>query len=185
MVVGFIVGGEIAFWVLLAAGLVARYLLRLRRLSTALLIAVPLVDVVVLVATAVDLRRGGTASVAHGLAAAYLGFSVVFGPSMVRWADQRFAHRFAQGPPPWRPPKGGWPRARYEWREWGKAVLAVAISDVLLVLGILLVDDPDRTGELFGWLLRLAAVVVIWLVVAPGWATVSALSAPRGPEDKR
>ena len=43
----------------------------------------------------------------HGLAAAYLGFSVAFGHSMVRWADQRFAHRFAGGPPPWRPPKQG------------------------------------------------------------------------------
>jgi hypothetical protein len=33
-------------------------------------------------------------------APAYLGFSVVFGPSVIRWADARFAHRFAGGPPP-------------------------------------------------------------------------------------
>lgn len=183
MVVGFIVGGEIAFWVLLAAGLAARYLLRRRRLSTALLVAVPLVDVVVLAATAVDLRAGGTASTAHGLAAAYLGFSVAFGPSMVRWADQRFAHRFAQGPPPWRPPRGGWPRARYEWRDWGKAVLAVAISDALLGLGVLLVGDPDRTGELTAWIVRLGVVVAIWLIVGPVWATVSALLHRPGPRD--
>src|SRR5215813_11115023 len=108
--VPFIVGGEIAFWVVLGAGLAARYLLRWRRVSTVLLIGVPLVDVVIFVATAVDLARGATADFSHGLAAAYIGFSVAFGPGLVRWADQRFAHRFAGGPPPWKPPKGG--RAR-------------------------------------------------------------------------
>ena len=67
--IGIIVACEIGFWVLLGAGLAARYLLRARLLSTALLIAVPLVDVVLLAATAIDLRRGGQAGLTHGLAA--------------------------------------------------------------------------------------------------------------------
>ncbi|WP_213455039.1 hypothetical protein [Rhizomonospora bruguierae] len=174
MVIGLIIGGEIGFWVLLAAGLVARYLVRWHRLSTVLLIGVPLVDVVVLAATAVDLHRGGTATDAHGLAAAYLGFSVAFGPSMVRWADQRVAHRFAGGPPPWKPPKRGWPRARHEWREWAKALLAVGISGALLGAAILLVGDPDRTAALTGWIARLAGLLAIWLVAFPVWATAAA-----------
>jgi hypothetical protein len=57
---------EIAFWALLAAGLAARYLLRRRRFSTALLVAVPLVDLVLLTATVVDLGRGATAGSSHG-----------------------------------------------------------------------------------------------------------------------
>jgi hypothetical protein len=64
-----IVAVEIAFWVLLAAGLTARYVLRLPRVGAALLIAVPLVDLVLLGATVIDLRGGATARVAHGLAA--------------------------------------------------------------------------------------------------------------------
>ncbi|GAB3153190.1 hypothetical protein GCM10027290_45640 [Micromonospora sonneratiae] len=172
MVLAVIAACEIGFWVLLGAGLVARYLLRMRRLGLALLISVPLIDLVLLAATVIDLRRGATANFTHGLAAAYLGFSIAFGHSMIRWADQRFAHRFAGGPPPWKPPKGGWARARYEWREWGKGVLGWAVACALLGGGILMVDDASRTGELLAWMLRLSVAIVIWLVAFPVWATL-------------
>ncbi|MEV4760794.1 hypothetical protein AB0J86_37610 [Micromonospora sp. NPDC049559] len=172
MVVAVLVAGEVAFWVLLGAGLVARYLLRLRRLSTVLLVSVPLVDLALLVATVVDLRRGGTARGVHGLAAAYLGFSVAFGSSLVRWADQRFAHRFAGGPPPWRPPRGGWARARYEWREWGKGMIGWAVACALLGAGIRYVGDAARTEALRDWIGRLSVAMGIWLVAFPVWATL-------------
>jgi len=159
-----IVACEIGFWVILGAGLATRYLLRWTRVSTALLVCVPLVDLVLLVATVIDLSRGATAGFAHGLAAAYIGFSVAFGPSMVRWADQRFAHRFAGGPPPWRPPKHGWARTRYEWREFGKAAIAWAISCGLLGVAILVVGDADRTAALAAWIGRLTLVLGIWAI---------------------
>jgi hypothetical protein len=172
MIVALIVASEVGFWVLLGAGLLARYLLRLRRLSVVLLLGSPVLDLVLLVATTVDLRRGGTAGPMHGLAAIYLGFSVMFGHAMIRWADQRFAHRFAGGPPPWKPPKGGWARARYEWREWGKAVLACGIAAALLGAGIAMVGDAERATGLVAWLQRMPAVVAIWFVVGPAWATL-------------
>ena len=162
MLVLVIIAAEIAFWVLLVGGLAARYLLRRRRLSTALLIGAPLVDLVLLVATVIDLGRGTTATSAHGLAAAYIGFSVAFGPSLIRWADERFAHRFAGGPPPWRPPRGGRERTRYEWREFGKAALAWAIGSGLLAAAIAIVGDAGRTEALQGWILRLTMVLAIW-----------------------
>ena len=71
-----IVGCEIGFWILLLLGLTARYVLRARRLSTVLLICVPLVDVLLLAASALDLRRGAQPGIAHGIAAIYLGESV-------------------------------------------------------------------------------------------------------------
>lgn len=174
MLLAVIVGCEIGFWVVLGAGLGARYLLRLRRLGAALLLCVPLVDLVLLVATVLDLRRGAVANVTHGLAAAYIGFSLAFGHSMVRWADQRFAHYFAGGPPPWRPPKRGPERVRYEWREWGKAVVAWSVSCLLLGLAVLVVGDATRTAALVEWMGRLTMVVVIWFVAAPLWATLFA-----------
>src|ERR671911_1593543 len=128
MLIAVVVACEIGFWVVLGAGLLARYGLGRRRLGAILLACVPLVDVVLLVATVIDLGQGATADFGHGLAAAYIGFSVAFGHSMIRWADERFAHRFAGGPPPTRPPKDGRARVLYEWREFGKAVLACAIS---------------------------------------------------------
>ncbi|MFC4022172.1 hypothetical protein ACFOW4_30140 [Micromonospora sp. GCM10011542] len=172
MLVAVIVACEIGFWVVLGAGLVARYPLRRPRLGAALLVCVPLVDLVLLAATVADLRRGATADVTHGLAAAYLGFSVAFGHSMVRWADQRFAHRFAGGPPPVRPPRYGRERTRHEWREWGKALLAWAIACGLLGAAILWVGDAERTRELAAWIRNLTVVIVIWLVAFPVWETI-------------
>jgi hypothetical protein len=54
-----IVAAEIAFWLALLAGLVTRYLLRRPRLGMALLVATPLIDLALLAATTIDLRRGG------------------------------------------------------------------------------------------------------------------------------
>ncbi|WP_435209676.1 hypothetical protein [Micromonospora sp. bgisy143] len=178
MLVAVIIGCEIAFWVLIAAGLVARYPLRRPRLGAVLLVCVPLVDLALLAASVLDLRRGATADVTHGLAAAYLGFSVAFGHSMVRWADQRFAHRFAGGPPPVRPPRYGWARARHEWREWAKALLGWAVACGLLGAAILWVNDAERTRELGNWIRSLTIVILIWLVAFPVWETVF----PRRPK---
>ncbi len=143
MLVAIILACEIGFWVVLAAGLSARYLLGRRRLGAILLACVPLVDLVLLAATVTDLSRGATASFAHGLAAAYLGVSVAFGHSMIRWADERFAHRFAAGPAPRRLPRAGPARTRYEWREFGKALIAWAIGCALLLAAIAIVGTPS------------------------------------------
>jgi hypothetical protein len=167
MMIALIVACEIGFWVVLGAGLAARYLLRWRRTSTVLLICVPLVDVVLLVASTVDVMRGATPSTGHGLAAAYIGFSVAFGHSMIRWADQRFAHRFAGGPPPWKPPKHGRARVRYEWRTFGQALLGWAVAALLLLAGYLLVDDHERAQPLLEWIGRISVPMVFWFVFGP------------------
>ncbi len=165
-----IVACEIGFWVLLVGGLVVRYPLRQRRVSTVLLAAVPVVDLVLLVVTVIDLLNGAVPNITHGLAAAYLGFSVVFGPSMVRWADVRFAHRFAGGPPPVR--LHGREKARKEWRDWGKCVLACAISAGLLLAAIFVVGRPGQVQPLWDWLPRLGTVTGIWFLVGPLWQEI-------------
>jgi hypothetical protein len=179
MLVAVIVACEVFFWVLLGAGLVVRYILRRPGLGGALLVGLPLVDLVLLVATVLDLRGGGTATFVHGLAAAYIGFSVAFGHSTVRWADQRFAHRFAGGPEPVKPPRYGAARARYEWTEWSKAFLGWLIACGLLVAAIALVGDPARTQELQGWIRHLTIPLVIWLV---GWPVSYTIWPKRAPQ---
>jgi hypothetical protein len=174
MLISVIVGCEVGFWLLLGAALSARYLLRWPRVSAVLLVCVPMVDLVLLAATVVDLRSGATATAAHGLAAVYLGSSVAFGHSMVRWADQRFAHRFAGGPPPVKPPRSGWAKARHEWREYGKGVLGAAVTCGLLVAAIVAVGDDSRTAALQGWLPKIVLAMLVWLVALPIWETVRA-----------
>jgi hypothetical protein len=172
-----IAAGEIGFWVFLVAALAVRYLLRARRASAVLLALVPLIDVVVLVATVADLGGGARANFTHGLAAVYLGFSVVFGPGLVRWADERFAHRFGGGPAP--PPKKR--GARYEWREWGKCVLACGIAAAALLAAILAVGKPEQVAPLWDWFPRLGTVTVTWLVAGPVWEELFG----RGEEARR
>ncbi|MFD2093272.1 hypothetical protein [Blastococcus deserti] len=177
-----IVACEIGFWVVLAAGLLARYGFRRRRLGGALLLAVPLVDLVLLVLTAVDLRSGAEPDVTHGLAALYLGFSVAFGHDLVRWADVRVAHRFAGGPAPQGPPPSGTvARAQKEWRDFGLAVVGTALAAAVLA-GLALATAPGvDDGPLLGLLPKLGVVLVIWLLGWPVWESVRTWNA-RQPE---
>ena len=157
--------------------LVARYVLRKPRTARALLIAVPLLDVVLLALIVIDLRGGTVADWSHGLGSLYLGMSVVFGHSMVRWLDAKFAQRFDRAPS--RPKLYGWERARQEWREFGKAILAGAISAAVLLACIALVGDASRTQELAGWFPRIGLVLGIWGIIALSY-TVWPNGAPTG-----
>jgi hypothetical protein len=148
VVIAFIVAAEIAFWLLLLGGLILRYLLRRPRAGLALLVATPFVDLVLLAATTLDLYRGGEATVPHALAAVYIGVSVAWGKRIVAWADARFAHRFAGGPPPERPPRSGPEHAARERREWLRHLLAWTVGTGLLGLGVLVAGDLDRASAL-------------------------------------
>jgi hypothetical protein len=160
-------------------GLSLRYLTRYRRAGGAVLVCVPLVDLTLLVATAVDLRGGGTADWTHGLAAVYIGFSVGYGRSLVRWADVRFAYRFADGARPGRPPKYGTARARYEWTVFVRTLVSAAVAAALLEALRLVVADADRTQVFGAWLVQVGAVTGVHLIIAASY-TVFPKRAPAG-----
>lgn len=162
-----IAAGELLFWVLIAAGLAARYLLRRPRLGATLLAGTILVDLGILVTAVVDLRRGGTPSTAHGLAALYIGVSVAFGPVLVRWADVRAAHRWAGGPAPVPVPRSGPGRARHEWDRFARWLVAAAIAAAALGL-VILVGGPAARA-LASWFPTLGLITAIWFVSGPAW----------------
>jgi hypothetical protein len=164
-----IVGCEIGLWVLLGLGMVLRYLLRLRRTSTAVLAGIPLLDVVLVIATAIDLHRGADVGLVHVLAGFYLGSSLAFGPAIVRWADVRFAHRFAGGPAPRRTPKHGPERVAHLLREWYRVLGTVAIASTVLIVLILFFAAPQDQAGLWWWIGRAWAVVGLWYVFGPLW----------------
>ena len=58
-----IVACEFGLWFLLGIGMVLRYLVRRRRTSTVVLASIPLLDVVLVVAVALDLHRGADVAV--------------------------------------------------------------------------------------------------------------------------
>ena len=139
MLVALIIACEIGFWVLLLAGLSCRYLLRRRRISLVLLALAPGVDLVLLIASVLDLRGDGAAGAVHALAAVYIGVAFGFGHRMLRWADARFAHRFADGPRPEPKPRSGAARAAYERSGWYAHLRAWAVGCALLMAGVLII----------------------------------------------
>ncbi|MGA5202062.1 hypothetical protein [Streptomyces variegatus] len=151
MIVALIAACEIGFWVLLAAGLCVRYLLRMPRTGLALLLCEPLLEVVLLVATALDLKNGAEPNWTHGLAALYIGYTVGHGHRTVKWLDGHAAHRLGGAPPPPKPPRYGMARARHEGKVWLGTLTAAVVATVLLQLAIWYVDDPSRVTSLESW----------------------------------
>ena len=143
-----IIGCEVAFWLVLLLSLAVRYLLRREVLSRWLLISLPLVDILLLVFTTLDLRSGVTATFAHGLAAAYVGFTIAFGSVAVQWADAHFAHRFASGPAPPKAPSSGWAGVQFELKLWLRCVVACVILVLLIDALIALVANNAATAPL-------------------------------------
>jgi hypothetical protein len=167
-----IVSCEIAFWLVLALALAARYLLKRVRVSRALLFALPAVDLALLAFTAADLRAGTVATFAHGLATAYVGFTVAFGPLLVRWADRHFAHRFAGGPPPTVASARGWAAVREELALWLRSLLAWAITIAFLTALIAYIGNEEATLELYEWFRIALGSVILWFVFGPVWRVI-------------
>ncbi|MBY8342639.1 hypothetical protein LXH13_27170 [Streptomyces spinosirectus] len=176
MIVALIIACEVGFWVLLAAGLAVRYLLERRRTSVVLLLCEPVLELVLFVVTAVDLRNGAEPSWEHGLAALYIGFTVAYGHSTISWLDGHAAHRLAGAPRPPRPPRYGLARARHEGRLWLRTLVAAAVACALLQAAVWYVGDGDTSSlRTFQWVaLRalgihglIALTYLIWPKKAP------------------
>ncbi|MFJ2934510.1 hypothetical protein ACIO8G_17275 [Streptomyces sp. NPDC087219] len=153
MIVTLIVICEVGFWVLLAAGLATRYLLKMPRTGIALLLCEPLLEVLLLVVTAIDLKNGADPSWKHGLAALYIGYTVGHGHRTVKWLDGHAAHRLGGAPRPPKPPQYGMARARHEGKVWLGSVTAAAVASGLLLLAALYVGDDGNTDGLYAWIL--------------------------------
>lgn len=176
MIVALIIACEVGFWVLLAAGLAVRYLLERRRTSVVLLLCEPVLELVLFVVTAVDLRNGAEPSWEHGLAALYIGFTVAYGHYTITWLDGHAAHRLAGAPRPPRPPRYGLARARHEGRLWLRTLVAAAVACALLQAAVWYVGDGDTSSlRTFQWVaLRalgihglIALTYLIWPKKAP------------------
>ncbi|MET7936836.1 hypothetical protein [Streptomyces sp. NPDC005322] len=166
MIVALIIACEVGFWVLLAAGLALRYPARKPKASVVVLLCEPLLELVLLVVTAIDLKHGAEPDWKHGLAAVYIGFSVALGHQTISWVDARVAHRFFGGPPPVRPPKYGMARAAHEWKTAARWVLAAVIAMALLQGAIWYVGDDGEVGSLRAWQTKMLFAIGVNVVIA-------------------
>lgn len=153
-----IIACEIGFWIFVLSGLFFRYILKLKKVGGFLLFCTPLVDLILLGATIIDLKNGEVANSFHGLSAIYLGVTIVYGHRMIQWADEHFAYRFVNGPQPTKKPKYGSEHAAFERRNWVKHLLAWAIGCALLWVMILLVGHASKTSIL-------SKIINMWTLV--------------------
>lgn len=77
---------------MIALGLVFRYVFRLEKVGFIFLALTPVIDLVLLIVTTVDLMNGAVAGYPHAIAAVYIAVSLVFGRSMIRWFDEKFRY---------------------------------------------------------------------------------------------
>jgi hypothetical protein len=162
---------EIGFWVLVLGGLSLRYLARAKKAGGIVLALVPVLDVILIIAVAIDLYRGGEVGIGHRLAGIYLGCTIMFGHRMIAWADAKFAHRFDGAPAPYKVPKLGPERTRKEWADFYRWLGAVAIAAAVTgLLSVTVADDTQREA-LFGIFGGLGVVTVIWLLTGPLWVS--------------
>ncbi|MFC3848648.1 hypothetical protein ACFORJ_00490 [Corynebacterium hansenii] len=165
-----IIACEIGFWLLIALGLVARYPLRRPRLGLVLLALTPVVDVALLAFTVIDLRAGGQPGWAHGLAALYLGYSVMFGKRAIAWADRTYRRRVRGEQVP--DPVAG-SKLRREWADFGRAVVAAGIAAVVLEVCVALAGGGPEAMALRDWHPRIGVVLFFWFVTGPAWVMLS------------
>ncbi|MEH6942714.1 hypothetical protein [Bacillus sp. JJ722] len=155
-----IVGCEIGFWIAILLGLISRYIFKKKKLGLFFLALTPIIDIVLLITTSIDLINGATASTIHGIAAIYIGTSIAYGKSMIAWADHRFQYYvLKQGTKPQK--KYGMEHAKHNLRSALKHVLAYIIGATFLLAIIFIIDDPTRTNALANLLKFWSLVLVI------------------------
>ncbi|MFG2995879.1 hypothetical protein [Streptomyces sp. NPDC048340] len=180
MIVALIIACEVGFWVLLAAGLTLRYVAKMPRAGAALLLCEPLLELVLLVVTTLDLKNGAAPDWKHGLAALYIGYTVAYGHYTVKWLDGHAAHRLAGGPKPAGPGYGK-ARAAHEWKLWIRTVLAAAVALCLLQVAVWYVGDAGDVSSLKGWQFAALRVAGIHALIAAAY-TIWPKKAPVGAD---
>lgn len=178
MIVTLIVICEVGFWVLLSGGLALRYLAKMPRLGAAVLLCEPLLEVILLAVTAIDLKNGAEPDWKHGLAAVYIGFTVGLGHHTIKWVDAKFAHRFAGGPPPVKPPKYGTARMIHEWKTAVRWITAAVVAMGLLQAAIWYVGGDGDIGSLRMWQQKMLFAIGINVIIA-GSYTLFPKQAPK------
>lgn len=155
-----IVACEVGFWVFIIAGLVTRYIFNKKKMGLILLAMTPVVDLVLFIVTGVDLSRGAEPTFAHAIAPIYIAVSIVFGKSMIRWADERFLYYVKrEGPKP--PRRLGMDYAKHSMKSSLQHVLSFVIGGAMLLFMIYYMGTKVDTSTLQDTLQLWVIIVIV------------------------
>lgn len=164
-IIWLIIACEIGFWAFILLGLSFRYLLKKEKLGFIFLALTPVVDLILIIAATFDLYSGTPATKAHALAAIYIGISVGFGKSMIRWADEHFQYYITKtGQKPVK--LYGLQFAKQNLKSWGRHLLSYLIGASLIGIIYYFINDYERTKALIQVLGIWSLVLIIDLLIS-------------------
>ncbi|WP_210610469.1 hypothetical protein [Priestia flexa] len=161
-----IILGEVAFWVFLSLGLLSRYVWKKEKLSLILLAATPLIDLFLLGVTFMDLSNGTKPTFFHGLSAAYIAFSIVYGHQTIKWADQWANYRWNNGTLPEKITLVGEVRKQEQWRSFYRFCKCSFIMLILIGAAFFIVPFQDAFWLIY-WLVAIISSIFIWFIMGP------------------
>src|SRR5690606_32659019 len=136
--------------------------------------------------------RSNESSSVHRFASVYLGFVVGCVLYIISRAAVCFAHRFADGHRPSRPPRTGPVKVRHEWQDWLRVLTAwaIAVPALLIMKAFSGWSWPSSmeefwTDELWSWVARLTLINIAWLLTGPVYTTIfKSRYVPEEPETR-
>lgn len=177
----FIVLCEISFWIFILGGLFLRYKWRKKKLSIIVLSCTPLIDLLLLIFTYIDLKNGATATSLHGLAAVYIGVSLIYGHSMIQWADKQFSYRFMKKQKPEKRRLYGKEHASFERHGFYKHAASFLVSSLFILSLIFFIGNNSQTAGLASLLKYWGIILLIDFFISFSYTVW-----PRGkPRSKR
>ncbi|MFJ7662673.1 hypothetical protein ACIQXW_09745 [Lysinibacillus sp. NPDC097162] len=170
--IAWIITAEIAFWIVILIGLVCRYRFKKPKLSIIFFALTPVIDLLLVLLTAMDLRAGTPASISHGIAAVYIGVSIAYGKTMITWADEKFQQWFLKLPIE-KKRLTGLAKGIHEIKMLGLHVIAYVISASLLYAMIVFIGELTDTSSLlqvmkvWGIILIIDAIISFSYIIFP------------------
>ncbi|GLC88973.1 hypothetical protein [Lysinibacillus piscis] len=153
-----IITAEIAFWIVIIFGLISRYAFKMPKLSIFFFALTPVIDLLLIILTIVDLKRGTPAAISHGIAAIYIGVSIAYGKTMIAWADDKFQQWFLKKPKKIR--LTGKEKALHEMNMLARHIIAFVIGACALYGMVILVGtNTDATPLL--QIMRIWGIVLV------------------------
>ncbi|MGE6513424.1 hypothetical protein [Lysinibacillus sphaericus] len=170
--IAWIITAEIAFWIVIIVGLICRYVFKKPKLSLFFFALTPVIDLLLVLLTVMDLKAGTPASTAHGVAAIYIGVSIAYGKTMIAWADIKFQQWFLKVLIQ-KEKLSGMAKAKHEMTMLGRHIVAYIIGAGLLYAMTLFIGSNTDTSSLvqvmkvWGIVLAIDAVISFSYVIFP------------------
>lgn len=150
---------EILFWVFAILGVFFRSIIKNAKLGNFFLILIPIDDLLLIIFNIVSLLMGEPFSYSHSLSGIYLGVTIAFGKTIIKWLDNKMNRVKTNKKKDY----------HYEMFHLKKWLLAVLIYLIVMGVFYMILTMTGESHNTFEALPGFIIVTVIWYVTGPLW----------------